>query len=268
MKDFEKNYKNMINKIKTSKIKLSSNDADEIKNSILNSKDKSTFKLKYAFIILIAFIIGSTVVYGEDLINLYKEYFVKKVTYKNEDGSTNTQYEGYFRDFVEIPNPNPYSDDDIGKYFTYEEIEETLGIKILRNPKIEENSFELFKLEYDDKNQVARICFNRYPPNLLGTGAGEIGYSFSLSTQYATEEQREEANLKVGELRKPVMYHIESLDTDAYIIAITMEGVDTNYYMTYAHSSFPYDGILYGVELEKFGYKIEDFYPILESLSY
>ncbi len=266
MKDLKQDYKNMTNKIKSSGIRLSDDDVNKIKNSILCSKNKHTFKLRYAFVIVIIFIVGTGIVYGEELINIYKEYIVRKETYKNEDGETVSRYKGYFRDFIEIPNSNPYSEEDIGKYFTYDEIEKTLGINILRNPMVEDNSFELFKLEYNDNNQIAKICFHIYPPNLLGTGEGEVGYSFSLLTQYATDEQKEEPTLIVGERRKPVVYHIKSLDVDAKIIAITMDGVA--YYMTNASASFPYDGILYTVRLYKMGYKTEDFYPILESLEF
>lgn len=258
MKDYEKNYKSMLNKVNIEQEELNT-----IKKTILSSKKSPTFKLRYAIIAIFAlFIVGTGMVYGEELINIYKEYIVRKETYKNEDGETVSKYKGYYRGFIEIPSSSPYSEEDLGKYFTYDEIEKTLGINILKNPSLEENSFELFKLEYNDQKQIAEIYFSSE------RNIAEMSYRFSILTQYATEEQKEEANFIVSEKRKPVVYHIKSLDVDANIIAITMDGVDTAYYMTTASASFPYDGILYSVRLNKMGYKIEDFYPILESLEF
>ncbi len=257
MKDYEKDYKSMLNKVSLEKEELNA-----IKKTILSSKKSLAFKFRYAIIIIGIFLIGTTIVYGKELINIYKEYIIRKETYKNEDGETVSHYKGYFRDFIEIPNSNPYSEDDIGKYFTYEEIEKTLGIKLLKNPSLEENSFELYKLEYNDQKQIAKIYFSSEHY------IAEMRYRFSFFTQYATDEQKEEANLIVGERRKPIVYHIKSLDVDANIIEITMDGVDTSYYLTYASASFPYNGIMYRVVFNKFGYKIEDFYPILETLEF
>lgn len=270
MSRFETQYKKTL-----SKVKLPEKDFEEVKVKILSSKEKRFFfKVRYAILaIILLVLLSACTIYHEKIEKIFQGYVFG--TEKGETTNPNTgeplEYEffrAYFRDTFDIPENLPFTENDKGKEYYYSELENILGVEILKSPFLDKDYFKLNGIKFND-GKISSMGF------LMGEEAPsgneeKISLRFSFNTQYSREEEREKTVYAISGCYTFSEYHIESLDTDAFIIehSCGTRPEWTKVLITEVQANFSYKGIAYKVVLNKKDYKVEDFHDILDSFAY
>lgn len=271
MKKFEHNYK-----LAFKNIKLPKPEATDIKNNILSSNTKY---FKPQFILLLSAILlfcGVTIVYGKEIVNILEGLkWTTEVPQHPELDTNSNYYVSHYKDYIEIKDKNSFTKKDIGNEFSYSEIEDKLGIKLLKSSFLNKNEFKLHFVDFHDSN-ISKVGFtmNNDPVKLNKENQEEnLRFSFKLWTQFSTEEERNTPSQYLNtELYKMTTYHINSIDTDAYIFEDEANNYnrpkwmeECNCYPLEARIYFTYAGISYDILISKVDRA--DFYNMLDSLT-
>lgn len=260
MKKFEKNYKSAFDKIN-----ISSEDLEDIRYTIC--KNKHTYKLKYALIsIIVVCFCFTTVVFGKEIANKIKGFIWENgvVELPNSEEVKINAHHTKLTETIEIKNENPFdekTDKDIK--FDHDEIEDRLGIKILKNPYI--NKYIINTLNYND-SKCSTISFDTAQEDYYKQDDyWYIQIRFMLRTQYASEKEKNQSYgiSTKGEIKK---YYIKNLDVNADVHLFQTTSQENS--PAIATANFIYNGIAYSVRMMKRNYKAEDLYNILESFTY
>lgn len=274
MKDFEKKYKAVFKDIQ-----LEKTEANEIESKILSTHNrKLNFKVKYAMLLIIVmFLVGTTIVYGKEIVDAFKGFFWDESVIKSSETGEDAKYRvhvGHFNDKIDIPNPSPFTKDDLNRNFTYAEIERALGIEILKSDKLNKDYFKAGLLEFHgDKLYRAGFGLENDPSESSSKGpVEELKFSFRLWTQYSTKEERDKYSKYIDEEVFIITeYHIDSLDVDAYILETEDPStrpewiIECNCIPTEARAFFAYRGILYDVYMTRINR--DEFFEILDSFT-
>ena len=220
MKKYKEFFKN---------VKLSDSEFEEIKNNIINKRKPKNFKLRYAcIIVLVIFIAFVGVVSANKIINHMKidvneEKSFKKITFENV---LDKDYDSaLFED---------------GNYYTYDEIEEKLGFKILKSDYYDSDLFKLNKLEVVD-GKIASAIFTMVNNDKSDKSPFDSNISFSLKTKNATKE----SDFWISGNSYLDKYFIKSLDVEASIIYLDNPS-------TYAYIHFVYNNVFYTVAVPNY----------------
>lgn len=232
MKNFNKKYKKFIDSVN-----LTDEEYCEIKrNVVLNKKRNINFKLKYAVILIfVVFISVLGVTYADKIIEHYTIVTNENLPIEESLGNTVVSNARLNKDF----SKDLFKE---GEYYTYDEIEEKLGQKILKHEYYDSELFVVNFVEIE-KGMLARAGFslvNKDKTKMFGRNE----FGFVIKTNYFTGR----SGLSVaGELRYEE-YHIESLNTKAIIVKLGKPIIN-----------FTYENIAYSVYYNDFvGFVIED----------
>lgn len=201
MKDFKKKYKKFIDSVN-----LTDDDYNEIKrNIIFRSKHKFQFKLKYAVILFfVIFISVLGITYADKIIEHYT--LVTNENLPIEESLGNTFYSNARLD-------KDYSKDLFieDSYYTYEEIEEKLGQKLLKNKYYDS---DLFIVNYVDieEDMIAKAVFSIVNKDKTSTVRND--FSIIIKTKYFSGR----SGLSIKGDFYYEEYYIQSLNTKAIIV--------------------------------------------------
>lgn len=210
MKNFEKKYKKFINSIN-----LTDNDYYEIENNIvLNNKNKIKFNLKYATILLfIIFISTISIVYATKIFENYTIVTNENLPIEESLGNTVVSNARINKDFTKDLFEK-------GEYYTYEEIEEKLGQKILKSQYCDSNLFVVNYIEIKEE-KISRVSFSM--ANKTNSKCEDFG--FVIRTNYFNGND----GLSIsGEIHYD-KYYIKSLNTNAIIVKTGYPIIDFTY---------------------------------------
>ncbi len=270
--------KEIDNKGYIKNIMLSNTEANKIKNIVLNSKNRNrAFKPKYALLLtVIIFLTSTTIVYGKNLVSLFKGFFFNTEEINNpENENISTKFKvSHFIDITNIPDGKVFSENDLNAEFNYNDIEKKLGTKILKNSLLDKKDFVLNAIGFNDKN-LSKIGFamENNPIKIEKSGNEEkLIYSFRIWTQFSTDDERDKySNYINAEYYEMSTYHIDSLNVDAYIFEpkemnnLADWQIECNCFPIEARIFFAYNGVLYKIFITRVDR--HDFYKFLDSFT-
>ncbi len=237
MKKYEKKYQEYFHAVN-----LTKEEKKEIKENIIK-KDKKKVIFRFASIptilICVLFIGGVIAVTANSITRQFKVQEGNRVVMENEKLDIDIEADSL----------------DKEKIYTREELENLLGIKILKNSKIG-NYFKIGRNSLKANNgKLARVYFENVNQN--GKRIIErMNIGFGLKTKYY-ETKEEEASWISGPTTVEY-YYMKTLDTEA----VTLEGEGDT---APIFAEFVYDNIVYGLDTSKFDYDTEYIYSILNS---
>ncbi len=218
----KKEYKNMMDKIQLSERKKEEIYMNTIEN--LSKKNKKHYfkPILITSIICLCAIIGTLgTVYAEELKETIQKIFIKR-THDEEKNYTKLETDdlaGINCD-ADIPEYNPQSSDEMGKgiNYSYAEIENLLGVKILKS--------DLFKktMLYQEKTnkQDGKITFAWFSINdfMISPKKFDGIYNMNISflTSYASEEEKNDPLFEGRGSFNEEEYYLSKLNTMAYFI--------------------------------------------------
>lgn len=245
MKEFEIEYKKMLDNIELKKEEI-----DLIKsNVILVKKYPKIFKIRYAVIFILLFVLFFGAVNADKIIKFYKI-----VTNDNKVFS-----ESGDRSFISNAVLNKEYSKDLflleNKY-SYEDIENKLGERLLKNDLLKSDLFVLKHLETFE-NKISKLSFS-----LLNLENVEYLTSFSIMVRTKYFSKEDGLRIKGGQIYYKE-YYIKKLKTEALIIYNSEE------YANMVIIEFTYNNIGYEIELNGLNFKdeiqVEKIYEFLES---
>lgn len=245
MKKFEIEYKKMLDNIELKKEEI-----DLIKsNVILVKKYPKIFKIRYAVIFILLFVLFFGAVNADKIIKFYKI-----VTNDNKVFS-----ESGDRSFISNAVLNKEYSKDLflleNKY-SYEDIENKLGERLLKNDLLKSDLFVLRHLETFE-NKISKLSFS-----LLNLENVEYLTSFSIMVRTKYFSKEDGLRIKGGQIYYKE-YYIKKLKTEALIIYNSEE------YANMVIIEFTYNNIGYEIELNGLNFKdeiqVEKIYEFLES---
>ncbi len=192
----EKNYNSIISKIEN------------------NSERKSSFKFRYAYVILILVIISIVGVSAGHAIHAIKHYRIDVI----EESKDNLPLEERNEKHVLFDNKiNKEYDSKLfkkGNQYTYNEIEEKLQLKLLKNKNFDSNIYKVVDLLVKD-DKIAKLRFAQIEPD-KSSEFEKYFFNFSISTKYYDEDNTIIA-INHGRFENYIEYYIKSLNTMALI---------------------------------------------------
>ena len=242
MKKFENMYKKHIDNVE-----LSNNELNIIKDNIINKNTKKViFKPAYITTILICIV-------AVGLISVSAASIIKHFNVITEDREG--ENEVYKKALSDAKLDLDITSDILKKdnYYSSTDIENLLGVKILKNKKIKTNTFQLTNL-VDKNNKIAIANFWNKNDNKSNIAHDDISFAFELNTKYSDKN----AELSIVGITDLEYYYIKSLDTEAIIISSKNTAGPLL-------SNFVYDNITYSIELDKVFYSTDDVHKILDS---
>ena len=243
MKKFTKEYKEFLDNVS-----LREEEYSEIKNNIINSKKVFNFKIKYAITIFIFFLSVLGVVNADKIIKHFR--FVANDN-KTFEESSNRSF--ISNGLVE----KDYSQDllKLNTFYTYDDIEKILDLKLLKNKNFKSELFVLEHLEIK-KNMIAKASFS-----LVNDSEDKTKPTFSIiiKTNYLNDDVG--LTIKGGKIFYEE-YYIQNLKTEAIIIKN-----DENL-ANMVIIEFTYDNILYEIEFGRVNFaddvEVAKLYELLE----
>lgn len=233
-----------------------------IMSKIENNIQKGSFKLRYAYIIAILLIIG---VIGVSAGNVIKNYRIET--------KDNLPFEESAEKQILFDNKlDKEYDSDLFKennYYTYEEIEEKLELKLLKNKNFDSNIYLLTNLKINN-DKIAQVSFWQTNSDKSSkTFLEKYWFYFTINTNYSNEETTAAIiGGKGGEYRE---HYIKSLNS---IALITKPSSSVKCGPTRVH--FSYNNIIYSMRFENVcfdGIEVENiegssYVPMVESELY
>ena len=236
MKNFRKEYNNLLKEIKLSKKEITT-----IKDNILKSNDKKIYLKAFLYASFAILLFISCIITTRAIINSYK--IVENIeTMKNIIFNEKVNKE-YNKDLLVEK-----------KYYKKDILEDKLELKILDNKLINSNNYKLDKLTFN-KNKIAKLNFWLVNEDNTSRNIEQINFAFEINTKYSEEESK----FALSGYSKLENYFIKNLNTEAVIIEANNEKFGP------ILCNFVYNEIIYSIELEKLYYKIEDMHKILDS---
>lgn len=233
----EKDLKESILSIKCSK---------ELENSIIDKAYKKRLinceKLAFISSIILVIVLGTGVVFAEDIKEFVRTFWVSKEI--NEDGFE--IFKGKSENTIADINcdadfPEKKHAETKKYYYSYNEIEEKLHTKILKNNYINETEIRLM---YNEKknDKIAYIGF--WVEDFTQTKNNERhNLQISFKTKYA--DNNNGYGFETGEYQFLKEYYLKNIDTNAYILYINdperdNEGYNKNYQAYWIHNNIRY----------------------------
>ena len=255
MKNFQNKYKRFLDSID-----LNENEYNQIKNNIIQSnKLIPKFKFRYALILLITLSIGTLI-----------ELCTSKAISSNIN-IKKTSFENY--EHLEINSDTTFDKEiptnyfEIGKYYSYEEIENKLNIKLLKNNLFNNRNLLLQSCEKSN-DHIAKMVFTlidekeEYPLK-------DIEFSIVLKTKYNIND----IDLWIeGGGFQTEKYYIKSLNTEAGILKYNTTGGLGRIYVNFNYDDVVYtlynDSInYYYMDYTQYAYSFNEFKNILENFT-
>jgi len=245
MKKFQKEYKKFIDKIS-----LSEEEFFEIKNNVISSNKKVfNFKIKYAVLLIVFFISALGVVNADKIIKHYKIVPNDNKTFEESNNksfiSNGVIEKDYSKDLLKL-----------NSYYTYDEIEKILDLKMLKNKNFKSGLFVLEHLEIE-KNMIAKASFSLVDNNKNKT---KPTFSIIIKTNYLNDDSS--LTIKGGKIFYEE-YYIQKLKTEAIIIKNDEKFADM------VIIELTHNDILYEIEFGRVNFdddiEVENLYNFLES---
>lgn len=244
MKKFENMYKKYMDNVE-----LSNNELNIIKDNIINKNSKK-FIFKPAYITPILICIVAVGLISVSATSIVKHF---NVTIEDREGEKEVYKNALSDAKIDLDVTSDILKKD--SYYSSDDIENLLGIKILKTKKIKTNMFKLTNL-IDKNNKIAVANFWNVNDNKSNVALDDISFAFELNTKYSDKN----SELSVVGSTYLENYYIKSLDTEAVIIYSKNTAGPLL-------SNFVYDNITYSIELDKAFYSVDDLHEILDSFT-
>lgn len=244
MKKFENMYKKYMDNVE-----LSNNELNIIKDNIINKNSKK-FIFKPAYITPILICIVAVGLISVSATSIVKHF---NVTIEDREGEKEVYKNALSDAKIDLDVTSDILKKD--SYYSSDDIENLLGIKILKTKKIKTNMFKLTNL-IDKDNKIAVANFWNVNDNKSNVALDDISFAFELNTKYSDKN----SELSVVGSTDLENYYIKSLDTEAVIIYSKNTAGPLL-------SNFVYDNITYSIELDKAFYSVDDLHEILDSFT-
>lgn len=199
----------------------------EIYNNIIETRNKKKFIFKPIFatcLTILCFISVIGIVYADEIEKTFRNLVVKYIEKENEEGYKYSRTEILSCGVKEINYDANISEteEDENNNYSYDELEELLGIKILKNKHFKNNSIQQKHIETKE-GKISKAGFgitnvmNIDYKNIDHTKQYEFHHlSFGFRTKYATDEC--DKSWYSFDKSKFEEYYIEKLDTKAVVI--------------------------------------------------
>ena len=244
MKKFENMYKKYMDNVE-----LSNNELNIIKDNIINKNSKK-FIFKPAYITPILICIVAVGLISVSATSIVKHF---NVTIEDREGEKEVYKNALSDAKIDLDVTSDILKKD--SYYSSDDIENLLGIKILKTKKIKTNMFKLTNL-IDKDNKIAVANFWNVNDNKSNVALDDISFAFEINTKYSDKNPE----LSVVGSTDLENYYIKSLDTEAVIIYSKNTAGPLL-------SNFVYDNITYSIELDKAFYSVDDLHEILDSFT-
>lgn len=244
MKKFENMYKKYMDNVE-----LSNNELNIIKDNIINKNSKK-FIFKTAYITPILICIVAVGLISVSATSIVKHF---NVTIEDREGEKEVYKNALSDAKIDLDVTSDILKKD--SYYSSDDIENLLGIKILKTKKIKTNMFKLTNL-IDKDNKIAVANFWNVNDNKSNVALDDISFAFEINTKYSDKN----SELSVVGSTDLENYYIKSLDTEAVIIYSKNTAGPLL-------SNFVYDNITYSIELDKAFYSVDDLHEILDSFT-
>ena len=244
MKKFENMYKKYMDNVE-----LSNNELNIIKDNIINKNSKK-FIFKPAYITPILICIVAVGLISVSATSIVKHF---NVTIEDREGEKEVYKNALSDAKIDLDVTSDILKKD--SYYSSDDIENLLGIKILKTKKIKTNMFKLTNL-IDKDNKIAVANFWNVNDNKSNVALDDISFAFEINTKYSNKN----SELSVVGSTDLENYYIKSLDTEAVIIYSKNTAGPLL-------SNFVYDNITYSIELDKTFYSVDDLHEILDSFT-
>ncbi len=245
MKNFEAKYKKLIDEVD-----LNNQEYSEIKrNVITNNKKTFGFKLKYALLLIMLFISVIGVANADKIIKHYKIVTNDNKSFEESGNRSFISNSRIEKDFSkEILKKDTY--------YTYDDIEDKLNLKFLKNNYLKSDLFLLRHLDIE-RNMIAKASFE-----LVNEDKTEPKFSIIIETNYLTEDSG--LTIKGGKVSYEE-YYIQNLNTEAIIVKYG-EKLASNVIV-----ELSYDNILYELQFDMVNFndekQVEKLYDFLDSFT-
>ncbi len=255
MDKLKKEYQEQFNQIN-----ISEKEKEEILNKIMSSRSYSQKRFRFAIpiCILVLCIVGVGVVYAEEISTAVHSIII---SFKKDEHGFDTT-EGKFYGRVEINYDAELEED---KAYTFDELEQILGINILRHEGFREDGVEVTGVKTVE-NKISSASFRIENCYSFKGEFGFVHFGFRFRTKYASQDGSISFSTTVDPDRIET-YHINSLDTDATIVYLN----DVAFTEKFKHGgeyliiSFIYDNIFYRMDYLKTNFVKQDAYDFLEN---
>jgi hypothetical protein len=248
MKDFKQKYKSILDLAN-----LSEDECKTIKNNIKYKSNKNIIlQFKFCHIVLICLIVILPLL-GITYASINLKHF--KIESKDNKSIEESTKKSIYSDAIFDGNVSA----DIfvkDEYYSYEEIEKKLNLKLLKSNLIDSELFHLVNLETNNNN-LAKANF-ALVNNDKSDRTLKVEFGFSICTQYASDK----TELYIAGITKYENYFIKSLKTEAIIVK------EKNHSSGFIVANFAYNNITYEVVLATADYNDNYLYEILESFVY
>ncbi len=243
-----------------SQINISEKEKEEILNDVVsnNSYSQKRFKFAIPICIIVLCIVGIGVVYAEEITNAVQSIII---SFKKDEHGIDTT-EGKFYGRVEM---NYDAGLDENKTYTFDELEQILGINILRHEGFKEDDVKVLGVKTIE-NKISSASFRTENCYSFDDEFGFVHFGFRFNTKYAASDASNGFSTTVPKDRIET-YHINSLDTDATIVYFN----DVAFTEKFKHMgeylliSFIYDNIYYKLDYLKTNFVKQDAYDFLEN---
>lgn len=245
MKNFETKYKKLIDEVD-----LNNQEYSEIKrNVITNNKKTFGFKVKYALLLIMLFISVIGVANADKIIKHYKIVTNDNKSFEESGNRSFISNSRIEKDFSkEILKKDTY--------YTYDDIEDKLNLKFLKNNYLKSDLFLLRHLDIE-RNMIAKASFE-----LVNEDKTEPKFSIIIETNYLTEDSG--LTIKGGKVSYEE-YYIQNLNTEAIIVKYG-EKLASNVIV-----ELSYDNILYELQFDMVNFndekQVEKLYDFLDSFT-
>ncbi len=263
MLNINKQYKSFLNKVDISKEK-----SEEIYNNILikGKKHKNNQKLLFICISIFFVIVGSlSIVYAKDIKNFVQG--LTKAQFKNNKVGLTSDVRSKINYDADIPEATVKSvidqeNGNLNNSYSYEQLEQLLGIKLLKSEYFGDKSLYQFMTSKKD-GKIAQAIFEIN--NFVKTESEFYNFSINLYTPYLEKENNEIVRSSGSQIEE---HYVSSLDTTAYIFRPIPENVSGGFWYAYLLYDDVYYSFMFHFAHRDLNSMKEETFKILESLKY
>lgn len=249
MKNFKQSYKELLDNVE-----LSDYESNEIKNNIISKKKQKRFRplFRLSYVLIIIAIVAFSI-YGASRADAILKHH-KIVAKDNKSLNESNKKSIYSNAILDIDiNPKLFVE---GEYYTYNEIEEKLNLKLLKSDFLDSKIFNLHNYKIKD-NKVIFGAFNLVNKDKTKRELKD-NFSIIINTKYS----KELPEFYIAGVTTVEEYYIESLKTEAVLIR------QRDYDYGFIFIELVYDNIAYEIELINVDYSSNYVYQLLESFTY
>ena len=265
-KEFEKEYKKIFNNIN-----LNDDKKSKMLNNIINHKNRYVLKPSMALLILVVSIFLGGTVYAVVKSDFYNTLIVMYKDRDNGEKDVNLSSSA-IKEINYQSEIRAFDNTQKQIYYSYEEVETKLGIKLLKSNLFKDQKLYIGTIERDNNNNIGRIEIRHYKNNLKNNDNLIIGwFHYRIATKYAKkiENSKEEQELiekyNLAWSHNATELYIKNLNTTA-LIALDSDRV---YRCRFDYDNIRYDTIIAIKNHEKLNEKekiqlVSDFFETLK----